>query len=89
MKLTWYEGGKRPPAEVFLGENVSAGSPLFIGEKGRLLTAPATLFRGLYQKYQPTADILHYKEGKIANVVVYDFPCGLVYPPKSGDVQLA
>ncbi|MGB6001011.1 MAG: fused MFS/spermidine synthase, partial [Thermoanaerobaculia bacterium] len=37
------------------------------------LAAPTTLFRGLYQKYQPTADILHYKEGKIANVVVYDF----------------
>lgn len=37
------------------------------------LSAPTTLFRGLYQKYQPTADIVHYQEGKIANVVVYDF----------------
>jgi spermidine synthase len=46
----------------------------FVGVVALLfLAAPATLFRGLYQKYQPTADILHYKEGKIANVVVYDF----------------
>jgi spermidine synthase len=46
----------------------------FVGVVALLfLAAPTTLFRGLYQKYQPTADILHYKEGKIANVVVYDF----------------
>lgn len=37
------------------------------------LVAPATLFRGLYEKAQPSAEILHYREGKIANVVVYDF----------------
>lgn len=37
------------------------------------LAAPATLFLDLYQKAQPSAEILHYKEGKIANVVVYDF----------------
>jgi len=37
------------------------------------LTAPPTLFRNLYQAAQPTTEILHYKEGRIANVVVYDF----------------
>jgi spermidine synthase len=37
------------------------------------VAAPATLFRDLYQKKQPTADVIYYKEGKIANVVVYDF----------------
>jgi spermidine synthase len=35
--------------------------------------APPTLFRDLYQRAKPTADILYYKEGKVANVVVYDF----------------
>ncbi len=38
-----------------------------------ILAAPPTLFRGLYEKAQPSAEILHYKEGKITNVVVYDF----------------
>ncbi len=31
------------------------------------------IFRGLYQRNQPNTHILSYKEGKIANVVVYDF----------------
>ena len=34
---------------------------------------PPTLFRDLYAEAQPNAEILHYKEGKVANVVVYDF----------------
>ncbi|NIM12522.1 MAG: tetratricopeptide repeat protein [Candidatus Aminicenantes bacterium] len=37
------------------------------------LGASSPLFRSLYQKNQPGTDILLYKEGKIANVVVYDF----------------
>ena len=37
------------------------------------LAAPPALFRGLYERAQPSADILHYEEGRIANVVVYDF----------------
>lgn len=38
-----------------------------------IIIAPTTIFRSLYQKKQPTADLSYYKEGKIANVVVYDF----------------
>jgi spermidine synthase len=38
-----------------------------------IITAPTTIFRSLYQKKQPTANLAFYKEGKIANVVVYDF----------------
>lgn len=34
--------------------------------------APSSLFKTLYQRNQPYSDILLYKEGKIANVVVYD-----------------
>ncbi len=38
-----------------------------------ILVAPSDLFRGLFQDTHPSADILYYKEGKVANVVVYDF----------------
>jgi spermidine synthase len=37
------------------------------------IAAPSTIFRNLYKKKQATADLMYYKEGKIANVVVYDF----------------
>ncbi|HEY3296552.1 MAG TPA: fused MFS/spermidine synthase [bacterium] len=37
------------------------------------LAAPSDLFRSLFQAANPTADIIHYKEGKVANVLVYDF----------------
>lgn len=37
------------------------------------LLSPAHLFRGLFERSHPSAGILHYKEGRIANVVVYDF----------------
>jgi len=37
------------------------------------LATPPTLFRDMYQRAQPNADILVYEEGKVANVVVYDF----------------
>jgi spermidine synthase len=40
------------------------------------LTAPDSLFRDLYQTANPKSDILHYKEGKVVNVVVYDFEAG-------------
>jgi spermidine synthase len=35
--------------------------------------AASPLFKILYQRNQPYSDVLLYKEGKIANVVVYDF----------------
>jgi len=37
------------------------------------VAAPRDLFRGLFERAHPSANILHYKEGKVANVVVYDF----------------
>jgi len=46
---------------------------LVAGVATLLILAPADFFRGLFEKSHPTADILHYKEGKVANVVVYDF----------------
>ena len=37
------------------------------------LAAPRELFRDMYERAQPTAEIIHYEEGRIANVVVYEF----------------
>jgi predicted dehydrogenase len=36
LQLTWYDGGKKPPIELFEGEDVSQGGALLIGEKGKL-----------------------------------------------------
>ena len=38
VKLTWYDGGKQPPADLFLGEKIPANGSLAIGNKGTLLT---------------------------------------------------
>lgn len=38
-----------------------------------VLPVPSQLFKGLFQEAHPNADIIHYKEGKVANVLVYDF----------------
>jgi len=37
------------------------------------LSAPPDLFKSLFQNAHPNADIMFYKEGKVANVLVYDF----------------
>jgi predicted dehydrogenase len=38
VKLTWYDGGKLPPAELVDGQSLAKGGGcLFVGEKGRLL----------------------------------------------------
>ncbi|MBD3337163.1 MAG: tetratricopeptide repeat protein, partial [Candidatus Eisenbacteria bacterium] len=37
------------------------------------LAAPPDLFRGLFQRAHPNADIVYYKEGRAANILVYDF----------------
>jgi len=49
------------------------GFPLIVILILSFLVAPNTIFRHLYEKKQPTADLMYYKEGKIANVVIYDF----------------
>jgi predicted dehydrogenase len=36
LKLTWYDGGKRPPEELFEGEEVKIGGALLIGDKGKV-----------------------------------------------------
>jgi predicted dehydrogenase len=35
-KMVWYDGGKRPSADLFDGENVSETGVLLIGDKGKL-----------------------------------------------------
>ena len=36
LKLTWYDGGKKPPTELFDGEKVINGGALLIGDKGKI-----------------------------------------------------
>lgn len=36
LKMTWYDGGKKPPAELFEGEEVSNSGVLMVGEKGKM-----------------------------------------------------
>jgi predicted dehydrogenase len=36
VKLVWYDGGNKPPAELFDGQEVSNTGALLIGEKGKL-----------------------------------------------------
>jgi predicted dehydrogenase len=39
VKLTWYDGGKRPPSELLSGVDVQGSGALLVGEKGRLYSA--------------------------------------------------
>ena len=36
VKAFWYDGGKRPPNELFEGRNVDKGGSLLVGEKGKI-----------------------------------------------------
>ena len=36
VKLTWYDGGKRPPLELLEGKEIKDSGSLMIGEKGKL-----------------------------------------------------
>jgi predicted dehydrogenase len=39
LTMTWYDGGKKPPAELLSGEALSTSGSLTIGEKGKLYAA--------------------------------------------------
>jgi nitrite reductase/ring-hydroxylating ferredoxin subunit len=36
VKAFWYDGGKRPPTELFEGRNVDQSGALLVGEKGKI-----------------------------------------------------
>jgi predicted dehydrogenase len=36
LKFHWYDGGKRPPKELFEGRNASGSGSLIVGEKGKI-----------------------------------------------------
>ncbi|MBI2928900.1 MAG: Gfo/Idh/MocA family oxidoreductase [Verrucomicrobia bacterium] len=38
VKMTWYDGGKQPPADLFHGEKIPTNGSLAIGSKGTLFT---------------------------------------------------
>ncbi len=37
LPVTWYDGGKQPPAALFQGATIPGGGALFIGEEGTML----------------------------------------------------
>jgi predicted dehydrogenase len=43
LMMTWYEGGRLPPKELFDGAPVAKGGALIVGETGTLLTGRPTL----------------------------------------------
>ena len=71
VKMTWYDGGKLPPAELFFREPVPSGDggSLLLGSNGALLTrtwhggqSPADMFvllpRDKFKDYQPPTPTL-------------------------------
>jgi predicted dehydrogenase len=36
LKAFWYDGGKRPPAELFEGRNIDGSGAMLVGEKGKV-----------------------------------------------------
>ena len=69
VKLTWYDGGKKPPADLFHGERITDNGSLAIGSKGTLYTRDwhggftqndmfLLLPRRQYIGYQPPAPTL-------------------------------
>jgi predicted dehydrogenase len=39
VKMTWYDGGKRPPLDLLEGAEISGSGSLLVGEKGKLYSA--------------------------------------------------
>ena len=57
--LYWYDGGKRPPEELLLGEKQNASGSLVIGDKGRIFSSND--YHGDYL-ILPTAEFVGYKK---------------------------
>ncbi|MEI8380330.1 MAG: Gfo/Idh/MocA family oxidoreductase [Planctomycetota bacterium] len=57
--LYWYDGGKKPPEELLLGEKHKASGSLVIGDKGRIFSA-----NDYHSDYMilPTAEFVEYKK---------------------------
>lgn len=59
VKLTWYDGGRRPPAELVDGEPLPDNGTLFVGRKGRLVVEGLKLYpKKDFAGYQPPAPTL-------------------------------
>ncbi len=51
FKLVWYDGNKKPPAEVAQGENLGKGGALFVGTEGTLPVGGAPLPRSKFADF--------------------------------------
>ncbi len=59
VKLVWYDGGKRPPADLVDGEPLPDNGTLFVGRKGRLLVEGGKLYpKKDFADYKPPAPSL-------------------------------
>ncbi|MEF8787972.1 MAG: fused MFS/spermidine synthase, partial [Planctomycetota bacterium] len=54
--------------------HIAHGAACVVLAAAALYFAPSTLFRHLYQRNVPSGRITFYKEGTIANIIVYDVP---------------
>ncbi|HBO44400.1 MAG TPA: hypothetical protein DD670_10800 [Planctomycetaceae bacterium] len=52
LRLTWYDGGRRPPAGLVEGRRVGGAGILFVGEKGKFLN-DGLFPRERFADYQP------------------------------------
>jgi predicted dehydrogenase len=58
VKVTWYDGGKRPPTELIDGGQYADNGLLFVGDKGRLYVADTS---GGNRKLLPESEFADFK----------------------------
>src|SRR5262249_60474838 len=101
LAMTWHDGGKKPPAELFGGEQVTAAGCLIVGDKGKLYSQNdyGGTYKLLGQVEEPKVDVTpspgHFEEfvrsvrgnGKtISNILAYARP--LTEPAVLGNLPL-
>ncbi len=62
LKMVWYDGGKKPPTELFEGEPVSDTGALIIGENGKLFAPGDYCENGFKILGGPTAPEVEFEE---------------------------
>src|SRR5204863_7038544 len=59
LTLTWYDGGQRPPAELFAGEAVTGSGSLIVGDSGTFCATNdyAGAYKLLGNPVEPKVDV--------------------------------
>jgi predicted dehydrogenase len=103
LSLTWYDGGKKPPAEL-VGAPLTANGSLLVGDSGKLYTLddfgstfkllPEEKFADLQPAVQPMPEVAHHREWIAAcktgsaTLANFDFAAGLSETVLLGNVAL-